>query len=244
MLVLHRGEPFGALFPVLDFAIMHGGLGVTSEALVAGLPVITSGIQLLDQRWWGARMKELGCGSPGVPFGKLMMKGKTGRRRIVELVQEALCVSGEGTWSARAREVRNMLEALREDDSDGVKRNARVVYECGVLDPVAVKRLYAKNRGKRNCLKRQGRCCCHLCESCLSALFLERLFLCFHFWACIFRCSLLRTWRCCCSRRHHRLGCESDGCVGAYHSEDEESGNDSSSEKGSDLEEDGSSVDD
>ncbi|CAE8637535.1 unnamed protein product, partial [Polarella glacialis] len=63
LLVLRRPVPFGALFPEVDAAILHGGLGVTSEALIAGLPVVTSGILLMDQRYWAARLFELGCGS-------------------------------------------------------------------------------------------------------------------------------------------------------------------------------------
>ncbi|OLQ08413.1 Sterol 3-beta-glucosyltransferase [Symbiodinium microadriaticum] len=62
LLVLRRPVDFGALFPKVDAAILHGGLGVTSEALLAGIPVVTSGILLMDQRYWAARIHELGSG--------------------------------------------------------------------------------------------------------------------------------------------------------------------------------------
>ena len=44
LLLRASGASFAALFPKLDALIGLGGLGVTSEALRAGVPIITSGI--------------------------------------------------------------------------------------------------------------------------------------------------------------------------------------------------------
>lgn len=92
ILVLRRGLPFGALFPKIDAAILHGGLGVTSEAVVAGIPVITSGVLLMDQRYWAARLFELGVGSEGVPMTDLPVRAQTygGQTKVVELMTKAL----------------------------------------------------------------------------------------------------------------------------------------------------------
>eukprot|EP01126_Amoeba_proteus_P066699 TRINITY_DN9707_c0_g1_i2.p1 TRINITY_DN9707_c0_g1~~TRINITY_DN9707_c0_g1_i2.p1 ORF type:complete len:565 (-),score=112.25 TRINITY_DN9707_c0_g1_i2:19-1527(-) len=56
------GAPYGRLFPEMDCLILHGGLGATSEALRAGVPTIVTGILLMDQRFWGARIWNLGIG--------------------------------------------------------------------------------------------------------------------------------------------------------------------------------------
>ncbi|CAJ1410011.1 unnamed protein product [Effrenium voratum] len=71
LMVVDGPVPFSQLFPKVDVAILHGGLGVTSEALRAGIPVITSGILLMDQRFWAARLFEKGCGSKAVPVHTL-----------------------------------------------------------------------------------------------------------------------------------------------------------------------------
>ncbi|CAE7539716.1 UGT80B1, partial [Symbiodinium necroappetens] len=71
MKILDGPVPFCDLFPQVDAAILHGGLGVTSEALKAGIPVITSGILLMDQRFWAARLYEKKCGSKAIPVDAL-----------------------------------------------------------------------------------------------------------------------------------------------------------------------------
>lgn len=92
LLVMRKGQPFGMLFSKLDAVIGQGGLGVTSEALRAGIPIITSGILLLDQRWWAARVNEMGCGSKAVRIQRLMMRPDLAEspRLIVKLMQKAL----------------------------------------------------------------------------------------------------------------------------------------------------------
>lgn len=90
-MVLRCSVPFGALLSRIDAAILHGGLGVTSEAVMAGIPVITSGILLLDQRYWSARLEELGVGSEGIPLTELLQSRESnGPSRAVELACKAL----------------------------------------------------------------------------------------------------------------------------------------------------------
>merc|ERR1712087_1013017 len=92
LLVLHRSLDFGALFPRLDAVVHHGGLGVTSEALSAGIPVVVSGILLLDQRYWAARMADLGCGPSGLYIDDLMSRHDRhdAQSKIAHVMQRAL----------------------------------------------------------------------------------------------------------------------------------------------------------
>merc|ERR1719195_2091956 len=149
LLVLRRGVPFGALFTKVDALVLHGGLGVTSEALLAGLPVITSGILLMDQRYWAARMADLGTGSNGVPIETVLNASEENENQsvIVVLVQKALdkrgrLPDGDPTWPAKAKEVQQMLEREREGDVDGVTINAAEVYKAGVVTAVSIRDAY------------------------------------------------------------------------------------------------------
>ena len=56
------GAPYAELFPAMDCVVVHGGLGSTAEALRAGVPCLVTGTLLLDQRFWGKRVRELGVG--------------------------------------------------------------------------------------------------------------------------------------------------------------------------------------
>eukprot|EP00913_Durusdinium_trenchii_P020194 g18975.t1 len=128
----------------VDALILHGGLGVTSEALLAGKPAITSGILLMDrltarphareprrnpkeiltsrstqfdqhvedQRYWAARLNELGCGSQGISVDDLMSNNGT---TLVNLIHQALLPSIEGgsSWMARAKEVQDQIQGYR-----------------------------------------------------------------------------------------------------------------------------------
>merc|ERR1719436_375101 len=136
---MRRPQPFGALFPMLDAVIGQGGLGVTSEALLAGIPVVTSGILLLDQRWWAARVSELGCGSKAVRIQRLLAQpgaSSAQPQRAITLLQRALgCTGGEfspasSKWVQRAAEVGRLLREERKHDPDGVAQNARAVFEA------------------------------------------------------------------------------------------------------------------
>ncbi|CAK9035690.1 unnamed protein product [Durusdinium trenchii] len=111
LLVMDKSLDFGVLFPQVDALILHGGLGVTSEALLAGKPAITSGILLMDQRYWAARLNELGCGSQGISVDDLM----SATPGLVNLIHQALLPSIEGgsSWMARAKEVQDQIQGYR-----------------------------------------------------------------------------------------------------------------------------------
>lgn len=46
----------------MDCIIVHGGLGTTAEAMRAGVPVMITGVLLMDQRFWGLRTYQMGIG--------------------------------------------------------------------------------------------------------------------------------------------------------------------------------------
>lgn len=109
LLVVDTSLDFGALFPQVDAIMLHGGLGVTCEALLAGKPTITSGILLMDQRYWASRMHDLGCGSKGISVDDLLSDDGAS---IVTSVEAALA-SGGGSWAEKALQVKNQLQAYR-----------------------------------------------------------------------------------------------------------------------------------
>lgn len=114
LLVMHEPLDFGAFFPKVDAIILHGGLGVTSEALLAGKPAITSGILLMDQRYWAARLFELGCGSQGISVDDLLSGDDEDRcERVKKLVFQALSEEGDRSWAKRAREVQSSIQDYR-----------------------------------------------------------------------------------------------------------------------------------
>jgi len=195
LLLLLRGQPFGALFPRLDFAIMHGGLGVTSEALLAGVPVITSGIQLLDQRWWGGRMSDLGCGSAGIPFARLLRRGKSSKSIILEQLDFALDRRSGGngslTWHQKVQQVKQQITPPA-DDPDGVMANARAVYLAGTERSAHIVGAYESESTKSCCA--QAECCYRTFKKCML-LWVVHVPMAFGS-ACYRACS-----KCCCLRR-------------------------------------------
>merc|ERR1719428_1213429 len=72
LLIQKSGVPFGALFRELDGIVLHGGLGVTSEAILCGIPIIITGILLMDQRYWASRIHALGTGPAGFHISALV----------------------------------------------------------------------------------------------------------------------------------------------------------------------------
>ncbi|CAE8726268.1 unnamed protein product [Polarella glacialis] len=154
LLVLRRGVPFGALFPAVDAVLLHGGLGVTSEALQAGTPIICSGPQIMDQRFWAERVAALGCGPKGVPtYGLLSRPSRSERPYVVQLVDKALDQrshpeSFEGqSWFQRAGCVRESMREMCAGDLDGVNRNAKAVFEAGTIQAKAVTEAYKASGG-------------------------------------------------------------------------------------------------
>ncbi|MCA9905857.1 MAG: glycosyltransferase family 1 protein [Anaerolineae bacterium] len=58
--------PHDWLFPRVAAVVHHGGAGTTAEGLRAGVPAVTVPF-VLDQPFWGARIKALGVGPEPVP---------------------------------------------------------------------------------------------------------------------------------------------------------------------------------
>ncbi|GBG24283.1 Sterol 3-beta-glucosyltransferase [Hondaea fermentalgiana] len=109
-MLVDAGAPFSKLFPQVDCVIAHGGLGTTGEILRAGKPSLTTGVLIMDQRFWGRRVFELGCGPAPVHVQDL---------HKVLVTDVDACLDPESSYAARARE----LAASLEPDSDGVDEN-------------------------------------------------------------------------------------------------------------------------
>jgi hypothetical protein len=117
-LFLTKGAPFGQLFPLVDAVVLHGGLGTTCEALLAKVPVIVTGVLLLDQRFWGARCASLGVG----PFG---LHIKDFPKKCVEYVDKAL--EDGSVWKANAMRIGQLMLDQSQEDPSGVVVNVDAV---------------------------------------------------------------------------------------------------------------------
>ena len=204
LLVRSSGASFAALFPHLDALIGQGGLGVTSEALRAGVPVITSGILLLDQRWWAARVTELGCGSKPVKVDRLLNWDHTAdSTRLVKLLRLALDTSEEENWTKRSKQVAADIARVAHNDVDGVNRNAQEVFLKGTSQSVILEDCYSENRDICSCLAGQAMCCCRCVQRCLRCIFFMNL-------PTLFYVLLLLLSEClCCGPCRRRCRCRS-----------------------------------
>lgn len=80
--VLHVGDvPHGWLFPRVAAVLHHGGAGTTGAALRAGVPSIIVP-HAFDQRFWGRRVHELGCGPSPIDIASLTPRGLARALRI------------------------------------------------------------------------------------------------------------------------------------------------------------------
>lgn len=69
-LLVVDSAPHGWLFPRMSAVVHHGGAGTTAEGLRAGVPSVIVPF-ILDQYFWGARVKALGLGPAPIPRTKL-----------------------------------------------------------------------------------------------------------------------------------------------------------------------------
>eukprot|EP00439_Symbiodinium_sp_Y106_P087010 s180_g38.t1 len=202
MKVLDGPVPFCDLFPEVDAAILHGGLGVTSEAMKAGIPVITSGILLMDQRFWAARLHEKKCGSKAIPVDalatnisasglltcllpadKVVRQATTWTHRVSQEVTAGLFNAPEENvpWYEHARKMQQKI--LDKDDPDGLKANAVAVLEAAARGGIVERAYenYSAGCGVR-CICRQGWCTCVWVRKTITWLLCIQLYSCVAMW--------------------------------------------------------------
>uniref|UniRef100_A0A6B2LI55 Glycosyl transferase family 28 C-terminal domain-containing protein n=1 Tax=Arcella intermedia TaxID=1963864 RepID=A0A6B2LI55_9EUKA len=112
LILVEKGAPFGKLFPLLDTIIIHGGLGTTAEALRVGVPVIVTGVLLMDQRFWGKRVHDLGFGPEPIHITDF-------KSNCVALLNEALNDCSKFRFLAEKK----AQELFPSEDGDGVEEN-------------------------------------------------------------------------------------------------------------------------
>lgn len=106
-----QGASFGILFDLVDCLIIHGGLGTTAEALRAGLPTIVTGVLLMDQRFWGRRVNELGVGPPPVHITNFQSV-------CVDYLDDCLRPENEYIVNCKA-----LTQRIKATSADGVPEN-------------------------------------------------------------------------------------------------------------------------
>lgn len=98
--------PHSWLFPRMAATVHHGGAGTTAEALRAGIPTVIVPF-ILDQFFWGARVKALGVGPDPIPRKKLTAG------RLAQAIRAAV------TDPEMRRRARACGEAVRAQDGVG-----------------------------------------------------------------------------------------------------------------------------
>lgn len=102
--------PHDKLFPLMGAVVHHGGAGTTAAGLRAGKPTFTLP-QAYDQRYWGRRVRALGCGPAPVRL----------RAITPEILASALHeLTTNPTMAANARRV---ADALAAEDGLGTAVN-------------------------------------------------------------------------------------------------------------------------
>ena len=98
--------PHSWLFPRMAAVVHHGGAGTTAEGLRAGVPSVILPF-MMDQPFWGRRVKTLGVGSEPIPRKKLSAE------KLADAIQAA--VTQPETRQRAAR----LGEAIRAEDGIG-----------------------------------------------------------------------------------------------------------------------------
>jgi vancomycin aglycone glucosyltransferase len=124
-----QGAPHRQLFPRMAGLVHHGGSGTTHNATRAGVPQAIVP-QMLDQYFWGERIRHLGLGPAPVPYAGLTTA------KLAGLLRELLAP----TYRHQARAVAGLM---RPDGVDAIiasierARPLRVATERGIMVSLA-----------------------------------------------------------------------------------------------------------
>jgi vancomycin aglycone glucosyltransferase len=105
---------FGRLFPRLAAVVHHGGAGTTTTAARAGVPQVVIP-HVMDQYYWGRRVRELGIGPEPLSYKRLSP------RTLTSALRETL---GSSVMAEKARSLSSRL-----DGHDGAMELAGMLWD-------------------------------------------------------------------------------------------------------------------
>ena len=115
--------PHSWLFPRMAAVVHHGGAGTTAEGLRAGVPTVIVPF-VLDQPFWGARVKAMGLGPDPLPQKKLTAE------RLADAIRIAV------TDSEMKQRAHSCGEAIRAEN--GIGNAVKIIQRTISANPQAV----------------------------------------------------------------------------------------------------------
>lgn len=106
--------PHSWLFPRMAAVVHHGGAGTTAQGLRAGVPNLVVPF-IVDQRFWGRRVADLGAGPAPIPAKNLTVE------RLAAAIQQA---ASDPQMKARAA---TLGQAIRTED--GLANAVRLIHQ-------------------------------------------------------------------------------------------------------------------
>ena len=111
--VVHSA-PHDWLFPRMAAVVHHGGAGTTAEGLRAGVPTVIVPF-IVDQAFWGKRVKDMGVGPEPIPAKKLTADKLSRAIRAATTVPEVKARAAALGEAIRAEDgVGNAVEIVRQ----------------------------------------------------------------------------------------------------------------------------------